>query len=154
MKRLLTNKKRKKNVLTRIYVTIASLLLLVIVILLFWKTSIGTSIVQATAVKPETFTELYFSNHTNLPSKIDTGKIYSFAFTVHNVEAKQMDYKYIVFMQSKNSKELIDTKSIELQNNQTTTISESFELASPVTQAEIVVRLINKDQQIDFYVNK
>lgn len=49
------------------------------------------TIVLATTVQPERFTELYFENHTQLPSQADINREYVFKFTAHNLEYRDMN---------------------------------------------------------------
>ena len=42
----------------------------------------------------EPLTELYFDNHTGLPSSVSLNKIYDFAFTTNNLEYQDMRYYY------------------------------------------------------------
>src|SRR5258706_11351805 len=61
----------------------------------------------AISAKPEAFTELYFENNENLPTKIiddiqfsysyPTLALFTFKFTVHNMEDKDMNYSYDVY---------------------------------------------------------
>src|SRR5258708_5353987 len=60
--------------------------------------SIRQTILLATTVQPETFTELYFDNHTTLPATTVPNKSYSFAFTIRNLENKDMTYPYQVVL--------------------------------------------------------
>ncbi len=111
------------------------------------------AIVLATTVKPETFTELYFENHLSLPNEIKPNKPYSFKFTLHNLENQNMTYHYEVYLHAGDIKLPIDQDTISIKNNQYKTIEETFLVNAPVTKSLIVVNLINKNQQIDFWIN-
>ncbi len=44
--------------------------------------------------QPERLTELYFTDHTNLPKTLKTGVLEKIAFTVHNSEHQNVTYHY------------------------------------------------------------
>lgn len=115
------------------------------------------AVTLATTVKPETFTELYFENHINLPNTIVLGKENSFKFTIHNLENKDMAYPYEVYIKCQDTgcngqKQIIDQGSISIKNNQYKTISEDYNIELPTNRVMVVVNLINKNQQIDFWI--
>jgi hypothetical protein len=109
--------------------------------------------VLATTVKPETFTELYFEDHINLPKTIQSQKKYSFVFTIHNLENTDMEYPYIVYLQTINKKIILDTNKINLKNGEFKSVKEVFGPLQTI-RMEIVVELINKKQSIDFWMEK
>jgi hypothetical protein len=111
-----------------------------------------TTLTEATTIKPEAYTELYFENHLNLPSVIKPNQPYSFQFTIHNLENKEMTYPYEVYLQAGSLKMPINDTTITLKNNQYKTIQEGFSIDDPIFKSEIVVNLINKNQQIDFWI--
>ena len=111
--------------------------------------AIANDVKLATSYQPETFTELYFDNHMVLPTVIDGGKIYGFSFTVHNVEAKDMEYSYIVYLQSDFQKVLLDQGNFTLKNDGIKTIQETFGPLKNI-KMKVTVVLVNKNQQIDF----
>lgn len=107
--------------------------------------------------KPVSFTELYFQNNESLPSKPKvikdfTAVPYTFSFTIHNLENKDMKYSYTVSI-SGQSNETIDTKSVFVANGDSKTISETFYLPNQVTtRTKVTVTLANKDQQVFFWM--
>lgn len=110
-------------------------------------------IVMATTRIPETFTELYFENHINLPKTIERRKEYSFTFTIHNLENKDMDYPYIVYLQRDDQKTIIDSGNVFVKNNEFISIEKT---AGPLKnlRSKIVVELTNKNQIISFWMEK
>lgn len=102
--------------------------------------------------EPETFTELYFTDHLHLPSTIYPNQKQVFKVTIHNLENKDMKYPYEVYIDTKGSKQLLDQNSIFLKNNAYKTITENFILINPATRSAVVVNLINKNQSIDFWI--
>ena len=110
------------------------------------------AITLATTKKPETFTELYFENHLSLPSKVEIDRPYTFAFTIHNLENKDMNYPYEVYLNVKGEKLFIQKKSVFVKKNEYKTINEEFTLALLNVRVNILVNLINKNQSIDFWI--
>ncbi|MGA3292213.1 MAG: hypothetical protein ABSC49_03670 [Candidatus Microgenomates bacterium] len=113
----------------------------------------------ATTVKPETFTELYFENHLELPSTSVLGKTVNFAFTVHDLEYKNIVYPYEVYIEClekgcNGEKQIIDKGSFTLNQDEYKTIPEKYTLTLPTERIQIVVDLINKKQQIDFWTDE
>jgi hypothetical protein len=122
----------------------------------------GNTIALATTREPETFTELYFENHTELPLLIASPNeftwyknpntnLYQFSFTIHNLENKDMVYKYEVYS-FEDEQIIIDQGNVLIKNNQSKTITENFTLPSDALRTKVTVNLINKNQQISFWV--
>jgi len=67
---------------------------------MIWALSIGIVVVIVTLFitrpAPESFTELYFNNHTTLPEYITLNTSYSYSFTLHNLENKNTTYNYTI----------------------------------------------------------
>jgi hypothetical protein len=112
-----------------------------------WSSTLATSKVQ-----PETFTELYFENSTQLPSQVVPKHPYAFQFTLHNLESKNMEYRYEVYLEAGNNKLVFDKGTVFVKENNYKTIQERFVSASVLPKSAIVVDLTNKNQQIDFLI--
>lgn len=76
----------------------------------------------------EPLSEVYFENHTALPSLISLNKLYNFSFTIHNLEYQKMGYNYTVSAYDENDTLLyeMDSGRVDLGDNGTTTIFENF----------------------------
>ncbi|HEX8965191.1 MAG TPA: hypothetical protein VF820_02025 [Patescibacteria group bacterium] len=119
-------------------------------------------IIDSVNAKPETFTELYFENNENLPQKITTDQnfnfknptlaLFTFQFSVHNKENKDMTYLYEVFTIIDGKKTLINTGELFIKNNETQTTTEKFSAEKIFPKTEVVVNLINKNQEISFWM--
>ena len=116
--------------------------------------SVKEAIVLATTVKPETFTELYFDDHLSLPNKITLFKEDNFKFTIHNLENKDMEYPYEVYIDVNGEKQMIDKSSVLIKNNEYKTITENFTITVPMQRVKVVVNLIDKNQQIHFWMGE
>jgi len=132
--------------------------ILAVEFILLWTpnftSSIKNAVALATTVKPEKFTELYFEDYSNLPKKIKLGEEQSFKFTIHNLENKDINYSYEVYIDVNGEKQIIGTNSIFIKNKEFKTIVEDFTLTPPTAKVEVIVNLINKDQQIDFWMGE
>lgn len=115
--------------------------------------TVKKAITMATTVMPETFTELYFENHINLPTKTIANIPYSFSFTVHNLEHKDMVYPYEVYISSGSARQTISTGIFTLAQNAYKNVVITYTLPQEVLHEEVVVNLRNKNQQINFFVN-
>jgi hypothetical protein len=113
-----------------------------------WSWSISTGKAQ-----PETFTELSFEDNLHLPSEVIPRHPYFFQFTLHNVEGKDMEYSYEVYVEVGQDRLIFDKGTVFVNENDYKTIQERFATASVLPKSEIVVDLINKNQQIDFWID-
>lgn len=103
---------------------------------------------------PERFTELYFENSGNLPGVIITGQPIFFAFTVHNLEGRTMNYDYMVYFESaKGDRVVLDSNAATIADGQSKTFFESHAFYWPLESGKIVVDLYRQNQQIDFMLN-
>ena len=116
--------------------------------------SVKEALILATTVKPETFTELYFEDHLSLPNKVTLFKEDNFKFTIHNLENKDMEYPYEVYIDVNREKQMIDKNSVLIKNNEYKTISEDFTITITMQRVKVVVNLINKNQQIHFWMGE
>ena len=112
------------------------------------------ALILATSVKPETFTELYFEDHLSLPDKVTLFKENNFKFTIHNLENKDMEYPYEVYIDLDREKQMIDKGSVLIKNNEYKTISEDFTITIPMQRVKVVINLISKNQQIHFWMGE
>lgn len=110
------------------------------------------AVVLATTIKPEIFTELYFENHLLLPSKITYFEANKFKFTIHNLENKDMEYPYEVYIEVNGKKQTIDQSSVLIKSNEYKTIDEDFTISLPTGRVKVTVNLTQKNQKIDFWI--
>ena len=95
----------------------------------------------------EPLTELYFENHANLPKNIEVGKKYSFVFTIHNLEYRDMNYTYNVsaFDNEGNLIFELDKGDIFLKNNESKTFYKDFKFNKPFDRAKINVKIVKNE---------
>lgn len=114
--------------------------------------SISEAISLATTVKPETFTELYFENHNQLPNTISQGQTYTYSFTIHNLENKDMEYHYAIYGQRNGQKVFEDFYTINIKKDEFKTINDTVGPLKNL-QTKMVVELTDQNQQISFLMN-
>ena len=108
----------------------------------------------ATTAKPERLTELYFESHHLLPGEIRLNEEINFEFTICNFEGEDLEYIYEVFMLWQNQKNIIDSDSIFIRKNESETVIQKYLLDELlVGKIKVAVDLINKNQQIHFWVD-
>jgi hypothetical protein len=108
------------------------------------------AIAMATTVMPETFTELYFENHINLPTTFIPGKPIAFTFTLHNLEYKNFNYAYSILSTTATGSSVLATGSAFLNQDQYQSFNELVTL-SEATRTAVLVD-INHNQHISFWV--
>lgn len=113
--------------------------------------SLKEAIVLATTVKPETFTELYFEDHINLPKTIKKHEEYSFIFTIHNLEYKDMEYPYVVYLETIDKKIILNQGIVSLKDGEYKSARVDFGPLKNI-RMKIVVELVGRNQQIDFWM--
>jgi len=102
----------------------------------------------------ESFTELYFEDHQNLPSEYLLDE-YEFEFTIHNLENQAMDYEYNIYIEFYDNDvlkvtETIEKESILLEHDSTATIKQEFEITKEYDYAKVIVE--TNDQEIHFWL--
>ena len=102
----------------------------------------------------ESFTELYFEDHQNLPSEYLLDE-YEFEFTIHNLENQAMDYEYNIYIEFYDNDVLKVTETIEkenilLEHDSTATIKQEFEITKEYDYAKVIVE--TNDQEIHFWL--
>src|SRR4030065_912061 len=114
--------------------------------------SVKKAIILATTRELQTFTELYFENHLSLPGRIILLKEKNFKFTIHNLENKDMEYPYEVYIDTNGEKQIISTDSVLIEDNGYKTISVVFTITIQIPRSRVVVNLIDKNEQINFWI--
>lgn len=100
--------------------------------------------------QPERFTELYFENHTSLPTLVSTNTPLTFSFTFHNLEGEDMVYPYHVYIKDAFGTTTIENTSVMVENNSYKTITENYMLKSVNSQKTLFVELPSKNQKLHF----
>lgn len=110
------------------------------------------TIIILTAQKTGPFTELYFSNHNELPMNIRLTQSYEFNFTIHNMEHTSRGYHYTAYIGYNNKDIKIMESDVWLSHNQSITIPVAFKIDEPFEEAELSINL--NDKKINFWVGQ
>jgi len=153
---MINNRKINENLIMKIRSLLFAVWVIVIgsFLLIGCVPSVKEALILATTKKPETFTELYFEDHLSLPNKVTLFKENNFKFTIHNLENKDMEYPYEVYIGMNRGKQMLDKSSVLIKNNEYKTITEDFAITGPTQRVKVVVNLINKNQQIHFWMGE
>lgn len=101
--------------------------------------------------REERFTELYFENHDTLPQKLPNANIIYFAFTIHNLQGKDINYRYVVALKNNSGQiSTIADNLILIKDKQSKTVSIYKVFATKNIQGTIIVDLPELNQQIHF----
>lgn len=128
---------------------------MIIVLSIFYISTIPSARetwVLATTVQPERFTELYFEDHLELPTRAIKDEEYEFKFTIHNLEYERMEYPYEVSADYDGQIQVFDKKKVTLDHDEYKTITVYFGLVDQVEKVRMTVRLVNKNQDIGFWL--
>lgn len=108
----------------------------------------------ALSKQPETFTELYFTDHLNLPKEIELEVPYFFEFTTHNLEYEDFTYVYEVTMNGGENTVVFDKGQFTLKHDEERTIPVTFHISQLTGRTKITVNLVNKNQPIHFWLEQ
>ena len=92
----------------------------------------------------EPLSEVYFENHTQLPTIVFLNRTYNYTFSVHNLEYREMNYTYNITADYLGISSILDQGSFSLADNETRTISEYFNFGGSFQRAKIIV-YVTKD---------
>jgi len=124
----------------------------------FWPFIVGlffligiNMVLKISKGEPDSYTELYFNNHTSLPVRTISSEAYGFDFTIHNFQHRNMTYPYEVYMETDTKKVQLSHGSITLAHNELKTTPVKF-VARNDRMSKITVNLLEQNQQIGFWI--
>lgn len=97
----------------------------------------------------ERFTELYFYNIVPLQGNSAAAETH-FSFVIHNLEGKDMDYRYRIYLEHDGTSKLLETDTEHLADHTAATLSKTFHITDLEGDETIVVSLPELAQQIHF----
>ena len=86
-----------------------------------------------------------------MPEEVELNKEYYFSFGVHNLENKKMNYTYSIYLKSSKIDEgyiILDHDMISITNKEFIIENKEENSSTPLS-----VQLLNKEQEIHFWVN-
>lgn len=149
-------KRTKKNYRLLIRIEIWILIFVSTILMIQYARSnpaIMRQVTLATTRIPESFTELYFENHINLPTQIESGKYYTYEFTIHNLENRDMEYPYTVYLERGDNQTAIDQGIVEVKKDEYKTVENKVGPLKSL-RTKVVVELTDKNQIISFWMDK
>ncbi len=98
----------------------------------------------------EPLTEVYFENHTELPSVIELDETYNYSFTVHNLEYQRTRYTYTIDMYDEqgNWTDSLDSGEFVLAHDESVRVDNVFNFGYPINRTKIVVN-VSKDLSLE-----
>jgi hypothetical protein len=98
----------------------------------------------------EPLTEVYFENHTSLPSSVALHEMYNYSFAIHNLEYQRMRYVYSVdaFNESGELLYNMDSGEFVLGMDEQVIVDESFRLVEDFNRTKIQVN-VTKDLSLE-----
>lgn len=98
----------------------------------------------------ERFTELYFENHTHLPTEVSANTPFTVSFVIHNLEGEDMIYPYNVYVKDSYGTTTLESASVMVKDAAYKTITEKYNLKSVNSQKTLFVELPSKHQELHF----
>ena len=98
----------------------------------------------------EPLTEVYFENHSKLPSLIQINNTYNYAFTINNLEYQKMRYVYNISVFSQNNSLIkhLDTGELILEFNESKTLMKNLTFTEEIHRAKIIIN-VAKDLSLE-----
>ena len=132
-------------------VAIAVVLALVGLTAFAWRSpAVRRQISLSVTRQPTPFTELYFTDHTNLPAILSTSDSNQFAFMIGNHEGKALSYPYVVTAKSSHGTTVLVTGRVNVGSGRSVRVPVSFLASEPATQYVITVQLSGHPELIHF----
>ncbi len=97
----------------------------------------------------ESFTQLYFNNHKELPEYSQDS--YKFSFTIDNHENKEYIYNYVVKLIENNKEIVLEENQITLKDKEKNEINKELKF-DVENKAMLQVSLKDKNQEIHFWI--
>jgi hypothetical protein len=105
----------------------------------------------------EPLTELYFDNHTMLPTAatpVVTPLPLQFSFAIHNLEGQSLEYRYTVVLQTGSENVTLQTGNVTLADNETMHIPVNAIIYYSFNRASVNVGLVGRNESIHFWLGE
>jgi hypothetical protein len=129
-------------------------ILLLVILLIIYNPVIRDEFTSALSMEPEPLTELYFEDHLDLANEVTLLEENSFSFTIHNLENKDINYEYKVFIVSENGEYILEEDSVFIKADEFSTIEVKYIVEMPAERLKVVVDLPDFDQDIAFWIEE
>jgi hypothetical protein len=98
----------------------------------------------------ETFTELYFANHLNLPKQLIIGNNVTFSFVIHNLEGQDMAYPYNIYIKDELNTYPIEQSTVVVKKDEYRNVDISYSPTINLAKGMVVVELTDLHQELHF----
>ncbi len=112
--------------------------------------AVARALRTATTHKPESFTELYFSDYSKVPKNLTLGKKYPIQFTISNHEFKNYTYTYQTELVGQNLTRKSKPVTVSVESGKRIRRTTSIFASQPGEQVELIVRVLNKNLTIHY----
>jgi hypothetical protein len=155
-KKFVNNKQRKKLIIYFLNIFLFCFIFIEILAISVTRITNNRNLINSLALAtnnlPDSYTELYFPDHSALPSRVSPGQTISFKFTVHNLENERYNYPYEVYFADNGKNIEIDKGQFTLDQAGFKTVSEKYTTNKDFSKGQIVVNLLSKNQNILFWI--
>lgn len=100
----------------------------------------------------ESLTELYIHKYDSLPLEVTAHESIPYSFAIHNLEGKDMKYRYAIYasLQGSSNKKLIASGTSEVHDGETKIHTSSYVFGTTTKQVAITIELPDQNQMIHF----
>lgn len=112
--------------------------------------SVSRALAQATTRQPEPYTELYFTNPSQLKKTFAPRTSQAIHFTIRNHEGQATSYPYAIYLDGTQ----ITSGSVRLAPDETLPIIETIRINSTKSRLKLTVTLLNTNQSIHYWTEK
>ena len=141
----------------KLVISLGSAVLLLLVLLAFFsRTSISHQLhTWKLLPEPEHLTELYFTDHNQVPRKYTPGQPQTVAISIHNVEYRTMNYSYAVTQSSADGSQPLTMASgtVTLPQDRTQNLTLAITPADLGLRSKLTIQL-RSGESISYWVNK
>jgi len=119
------------------------------------RSSIATLARNSVTHRPEPLTELSFENPSALPATYISGQMVPVAFDVHDLEYRDMTYRYRVYATDDDTPPGNDTApihTIKVADKGTATVRLAVPATGDSARVKVVVELVDQRQSIHFWL--
>lgn len=121
-----------------------------LVVWLLWAGRQGLFALSDTRMQP--YTELYFSQSTDLPTKLVAGQQYAIPFMIANHQGASRTVRYQATIAQGGRSDAQPIQTLNLADGQRVTSTLRFTPTNPVTETTVTVQLLGTKQVISFRV--
>ncbi|HSX01400.1 MAG TPA: DUF1616 domain-containing protein [Candidatus Saccharimonas sp.] len=135
----------------RRFAVLASLVVVLVAAGLAWPAISSTQFVrQATTKQIETYSELYFADHRDIPSSLPVGSSLQVPFAVTNHEGRTITYYYQATVSRTGATDTKQTGSLTLEDGQTGFHNVTISATKAGQTITITINLIGRNQTIRY----